>query len=268
MIATTLAVRAGFMRRATALVIDFLLLLSIMTFIGVPLAKLSGGAVRVQSALVQSIDCKKLDALPAGVALPDGFKPTSIASCTHSAFGSSYNWTIVAQQVTEQDVKIGGEEYTVSKKLSVSYPLSPYGLPADPIYLDEYALLAFAAYFILLEWMFGGTLGKRALGMRVQSLGGDRASLVQIVKRSAIRFGWLVLIPIGSKLLITYPDHLLEVVAGMAVLNLLVVAAIGINALRAMRKGELAWHDRWAATEVVRTGATRQTEPRVTGAAA
>lgn len=268
MIATTQAVRAGFMRRAVALVIDFLLLLSIVTVIGVPMAKLSGGAVRVQSALVQKTDCKKLDAMPAGIDLPSGFKPTAIASCTYSSFGSPYNWTVVAQQVVEQDVKMGDTEYTVSKKLSYTYPLSPYGLPTEPLYLDEYALVFFALYFIVFEWMFVGTFGKRILGMRVQSLGGERASLVQTIKRTAIRFGWLILIPIGTKLLETSPDRLVEIVVGLSAVNVIAFVALAINAIRSMRKGELAWHDRFAATEVVRTGAARQIEPQATGAAA
>lgn len=268
MIATTQAVRAGFMRRLSALAIDFLLLLSIVTVIGVPLAKLSGGAVRVESALVQSVDCKKLDKMPAGIDLPDGFKPTTIASCAYSSFGSPYNWTVVAQQVVEQDIKMGDTEYTVSKKLSYSYPLSPYGLPTDPLYLDKYALVFFALYFIVFEWMFGGTFGKRILGMRLQSLGGERASLVQTIKRTAVRFGWLILIPIGTKLLESSPDRLVEIVIGLAAVNLIVFVALAIDAIRSMRKSELTWHDRFAATEVVRTGATRRAEPRMTGAPA
>lgn len=268
MIATTQAVRAGFMRRAAAILIDLLLLLSIVTVIGVPLAKLSGGAVRVQNALVKNADCKTLATLPAGIQLPDGFKPTTIASCTYSSFGSPFNWTLVAQQIVEHDFKIGDTEYTASKKLSYTYPLSPYGLPTEPFYLDEYALVLFVLYFIVLEWMFGGTLGKRILGMRVQSLGGERAGLVQAIKRSVMRFGWLILVPIGTRLLETSPDRLVEILIGLAAVNLIAVAAILMDAVRAMRKGALAWHDRWAATEVVRTAAVRQAEPSMTGAAA
>lgn len=268
MIATTQAVRAGFMRRLSALFIDVLLLLSIMTVIGVPMAKLSGGAVRVQSALVKSIDCKKLDTMPAGIDLPSGFKPTSIESCTTSSFGTPFNWTLVAQQVVEEDVKMGGTEYTVSKKLSYSYPLSPYGLPTDPFYLDEYSIALFALYFIVFEWLFGRTLGKRLLGMRVQSLGGERVWLVQAIKRSVMRFGWLALVPIGSKLLESSPDQLVAILVGLAVVNLIAIVAILFNAMRAMGDGELPWHDRWAATEVVRTGANRPAETRVTGATA
>ena len=268
MIATTPAVRAGFMRRLSALAIDFLLLLSIVTVIGVPLAKLSGGAVRVESALIKSVDCKKLDAMPASIDLPDGFKPTAIVSCTSSSFGSPYNWTVVAQQVIEQDIKIGDTEYTVSKKLSYTYPLSPYGLPTEPLYLDKYALVFFALYFIACEWLAGGTLGKRVLGMRVQSLGGEHVWLVQAVKRTVIRFGWLILIPIGTKLLESSPDRLVEIIIGLAAIYFGLIAAIAINAIRAMRKSELPWHDRWAATEVVRTSSAAQVAPRVTGATA
>lgn len=268
MATTVTTIRAGFMRRAIALAIDFLLLLSIVTVIGVPLAKLSGGAVRVESALVQSVDCKKLDTMPAGIDLPDGFKPTTIASCTYSSFGSPYNWTVVAQQVTEQDIKMGDTEYTVSKKLSYTYPLNPYGLPTDPLYLDKYALVFFALYFIVCEWLAGGTLGKRVLGMRVQSLGGEPVWLVQAVKRTVIRFGWLILIPIGSKLLESSPDRLVEIIIGLAAVNLIVVVALAVNAIRTMRKGERPWHDRWAATEVVRAGSAQQAASRVSGATA
>ena len=245
--------RAGFGRRALALVIDILVILTLVTLTGVTLSKLSDGNIRVQSTLLKKADCKRLDTLPAGLDLPRGFKPTSITGCTYSFLSIPYHWAATAESVTQQDVTIGGAEYTTTKKLAYTYPLDPRGRPADPIEIDSYSFVLYGLYFILLEWLLGGTLAQRLLGMRVRSLGGRPASLVQVVKRFVPRFAWLLLVPAGQHLLQSYPDHMVAILQTFVGLNLAILAALVINAVRAMRKGELAWHDRWAGTEVVRT---------------
>ncbi len=250
--------RAGFTRRLAALVIDVIIVLTVVTLIGVTLSKLSGGFIRVQSTLIKSTDCKTLEAMPAGLELPQGFKPTSITACTYSFLSIPYNWTVKAEQITESDVSIGGTEFTTSKTLSYTYPLSPYGLPAEPVVIDEYSFLLYGLYFIALEWLLGGTLAQRMLGMRVRSVGGAPASLIQIVKRFVARFAWLALAPIGEKLLQSSPGHLVEIIVGLAVISMTVLLAVAVNAIWAMKKGELAWHDRWARTEVVRQNAISQ----------
>jgi len=55
------------------------------------------------------------------------------------------------------------------------------GLPALGLFA------ATAAYWILAEWLLGGTFGKLLLSLRVVSLDGRECSLVQSVKRNLLR---------------------------------------------------------------------------------
>jgi uncharacterized RDD family membrane protein YckC len=53
------------------------------------------------------------------------------------------------------------------------------------------------AYFILMEWLLGGTLGKLLLGIRVVRQDGEAASLLAVVVRNVLRIvdGFPYLIP-------------------------------------------------------------------------
>lgn len=246
-------VRANFWQRISALIVDGLIILTMVTLIGVTLSKITGGEIRVQSTIIKSPDCRTLDALPNGLELPRDFKPTSITACTYSFLSIPYNWDVTAKRGGQQDFKVGDTEYTASKKLSYTFPLTPSGIAAQPIEIDEYAFVLYGFYFIALEWLFGGTLAQRFFCMRVRSVSGGPASLIQIVKRFTIRFGWLLLIPIGQHLAYVLPDHMIAILVGLSASNLAIVLALVVNARRTMRKGELAWHDRWAQTEVVCT---------------
>src|SRR6266849_2919603 len=52
---------------------------------------------------------------------------------------------------------------------------------------QPWELLGTVAYFLLLELLFGGTLGKLGVGLRVASDDGTRASAIAVVKRNILR---------------------------------------------------------------------------------
>lgn len=51
-------------------------------------------------------------------------------------------------------------------------------------------LLVPFVYFVVLEWLGGATVGKALLGLRVRSVGLERAGLFAVVVRNTLRLAW------------------------------------------------------------------------------
>jgi uncharacterized RDD family membrane protein YckC len=127
-------------------------------------------------------------------------------------------------------------------------------LRAWPFQLTYYFVLPL--YLLVLEWRFGSTAGKRLLGIAVRSAGGGSLSFAQALKRVALRS---VPLTLSIVTLFLPPEH------NVVITELVVLAAAAVlivNVFVATGRGTLAWHDRWAGTEVIVRGPPLFFSPR------
>jgi uncharacterized RDD family membrane protein YckC len=242
--------RAGFWRRALAILIDLALIAFVATIAGVLLFGPTDGRVRIGGALIDVTRCSSVDPQQLVLANPPPFHITDARRCTKSFFGLVHDRTLQVEEVTRSG--------TITYRRGVTYPVDVDGRVVQVFYIDNLIFVLFVGYVLWLEWRFGQTLGKRIMRIRVQSLGGGPIDFAQALKRSAIRFlPWLLLL-----LLFVLPSmfgvNFFLAVASSAMIWILwlvvVVTALVyvVNFVQTTRRRALPWHDRWAATEVVR----------------
>lgn len=171
-----------FWRRAFALVIDSLIVSAVIAAVGITLSLSTDGRIRTRGFLSR-VECSKLDRSYPEITLPKGFKPTSVARCVRSFLGHSYDWFLFVQR----KVQSGAVMYITN----LTYPLDPSGAITRPIYLDSWFFILLAVSIFVQEWKEGETLGKHAVGLRVQSLGSGPQSGRQIATR-LLRFANVV----------------------------------------------------------------------------
>jgi uncharacterized RDD family membrane protein YckC len=242
--------RAGFWRRVLAISIDLALIALVATVAGVLLFGPTNGRVRIGGALIDVTRCSSVDPQQILLANPPLFHITNARRCTKSFFGLVHDRTLQIAEVTRSG--------TITYTRSMTYPVDVDGRVVQAFYIDSLILVLFVGYVLLLEWRFGQTLGKRIMHIRVQSLGGGPISFAQAVKRSVIRFlPWLLLLLL-LVLLSMFGANFLFAFASSATIWILwlvvVVTALlyVVNFVQTTRGRQLPWHDRWAATEVVR----------------
>ncbi len=246
--------RAGFWRRLVALGIDLLLVNLLVVVTGLALTGLTGGKVRIAgSTIVDAVDCT------ATGPVPRGFLDITL-NCRRSVLGLAHDWTL--EKMTRG--ADGQHDFRVET------PLDAQGNQVRAFYIDDLIPFVLAAYFLLLEWCFGTTPGKRITGVGVRSLGGGPMDLVQAGKRMLVRF--MVLVCAGDVSLLSFRTSFIDppsaeahrFVAGLTLsprtadlgmmsqaLNVLVVAYfVGFLVTTARRKRPL--HDWWAGMEAVR----------------
>src|SRR5262249_5531107 len=148
--------------------IDVVLMAFIVSIAGTVLFGLTDGRIRVNTALINYGNCSPAD--PQGLALPNPppFHITYAQRCTKRFFGFVHDRTLQVSEVTQSD----GGNYKVTYKRSVTYPVDADGRVVPAHYIDYMIYVLLVVYVLLLEWRFGRTLGKRIVGIRVQSLGG------------------------------------------------------------------------------------------------
>jgi uncharacterized RDD family membrane protein YckC len=242
--------RAGFWRRALAILIDLALITLIVTVAGVLLFGLTDGRVRISVALIDVTRCSNVDPQRLVLANPPPFHITDARRCTKSFLGLVHDRTLQVDEVTRSG--------TITYRRGMTYPVDADGRVVQASYIDTLIFVLFVGYVLWLEWRFGQTLGKRIMHIRVQSLGGGPIDFAQAVKRSVIRFlPWpVLLLPIvllsafGANVFFAFvPGAVLWILALVAIVAALIYA---VNFVQTTRRRELPWHDRWAATEVVR----------------
>ncbi len=246
--------RAGFWRRVIAFVLDLILICALIACIGVVLAGATDGKVRVANTLVDYATCTTGGPKPEDLQLPSDFKITAIRRCTHYVFGKAHDWSLGVFEVTRT-----GPNSTYTR--SVTVPVDPAGHVTEAFYLDYLTIFVLAAYWLLLEWQFGTTPGKRILGVRVRPLGGGPMSLAQSGRRTAIR-----MIPFVPAIVACIyqmavgPVRFVNAFLEQPAINLLVGGAIClvlllafvVNFIVTTRRRTLPWHDHGAGTEAVR----------------
>jgi uncharacterized RDD family membrane protein YckC len=242
--------RAGFWRRALAISIDLALIAFVATIAGVLLFGPTDGRVRISGALIDVTRCSSVDPQRLVLANPPPFHITDARRCTKSFFGLVHDRTLQVEEVTRSG--------TITYRRGVTYPVDADGRAVQVFYIDNLLYVLFVGYVLWLEWRFGQTVGKRIMHIRVQSLGGGPIDFAQAVKRSVIRFlPWLVLLLPIALLSMFGADVFFAFVPGAVLWILALVAIVAaliyvVNFVQTTRRRELPWHDRWAATEVVR----------------
>lgn len=231
--------QAGFWRRLFALAIDY----AVFVFAGILLFQATGGVLRVGDlAAVQNKACISS---VVRVERSSTVSQTTTETCERAVLGLVYDrWTEVSELTQSGDAAVTHTMRT---------PVDAAGRPVRAFYLDQVLMLLLVAYLGVAEWLFGTTLGKRVVGVRVRMQDGSRLRLGNACRR-LIRFvPALALIPAVATG--TAPASLegtaLTVMLSLDALSAILWVAILANFVIAIFNDDLPWHDRWAGTEVV-----------------
>ncbi len=254
------ASRAGSWARTVAIGIDVLLVNLFVALLGLALTETSGGRVRVASTVFNSVECTPSEAVPGGLALPDGFEAASARRCTWSVLGIVHDWKLV---VAEKPAS--GEGLDDVRQLTV--PTDRTWRPVSAFYVDDLTLMMLALYMIFLELRFGGTFGKYLVAIQVRSRGGSPLTLLGAGKRNLVKLIVLLALSpdfVASSIADPSPaaihvlnfklstSHDLAYLPGWLsdVLRLLALGFLVSVVVDTLRRRPLL-HDRWAGTEVV-----------------
>jgi uncharacterized RDD family membrane protein YckC len=245
-------IRARFWRRTLALLIDAVLVMTFVAFVGLFLFAPTGGRMRVESfPLVDFTACKiyRPSDPPAGIELPPGFKMTNFSVCAKHVFGTLHDLFL---RLTERS-----QSGTFVMVRTLDIPIDATGAPTTPFYVDYFGILVLAVYLVLCEWRFGSALGKRLLGLRIRSLDGNALTFNQASTRILVG-----MIPVYPSLIVMF----LQAAAGpiflytyfwyfiaLAILSGICFLVGLVSFIKSVRKSDLPWHDRAPETEVVRT---------------
>lgn len=266
--------RAGFWRRVSAFVLDILLIIVTVQIIGVWLAGVTDGKVRVSGTLVTATECTAGGTVPAELQLPGVFKVASVQRCTHSVFGIPYDWTLIAsnqEKPARTMVKaVGGSPPGAgtpvapgTAELYWTVPVDSTGRMTKPFYLDSLTLVLLVAYLFLCEWRFGATLGKRILGIGVRGLGGASMDATTAGRRILMRM--VPLLPGIAFATMIGPPSSPEQPFVQYLIGSMIISAVGVvliivfflNFIVTTSRRTLPWHDRFARTEAVRHAGAR-----------
>jgi uncharacterized RDD family membrane protein YckC len=238
--------RAGFWRRAAAFVLDLLLLNMLVAAIGLAATALTGGSVRVASAVDDVRRCGAWQPIPPELSVPSEFAGGDMRRCTRSVYGFDYDRTLVVREAASSYIA-----ETDRKQITIT--LDADGRPVRTFYIDSLTPLVLAVYLLLLERRYGATPGKWILGIEVVTLDGEPIDFWQAGKRAVIRA--LVVLCSGETqvgLRMTTAYVLSDLGLWSQIINLSALLYLIAFAI-ATSGGALSLHDRWAGTQVVLT---------------
>jgi uncharacterized RDD family membrane protein YckC len=250
------SLRAGLGQRALAIAIDLLVINLLIAVVGLAATGLTDARVRVANTVLNVVDCASRVPVSPGVTLPDGFEAAGARLCTRSVFGIVHDWTLVVSETAK-----AGEDARDRRQIAI--PADRAGRPVQAFYLDDVILVVLGAYLIILQWRFGTTLGKRIVGIRVQSLSGAPLTIFQAATRNSPTLIMLLaaVATEGSSSPILPETYLINVKLvtshGIADSGLwwdglkLIAFLYFISLVVAEARRRQPLHDQWAATEVV-----------------
>jgi uncharacterized RDD family membrane protein YckC len=240
------AQRPGFWRHAFAMLIDITVIGFVLGLAGLALFAPTDGRIRVRSLPIDFTSCSSQAPGAEKIALPSDFHPTNASRCTKSMFGYVYDRTLKLSEVTRSGMTTYSRDTT--------FPVDADGHPMKAFYLDELSVPLLAIYLLLLEWRFGRTLGKAATGVLIRSLDSGPLTVGQAFKRVLIR-----IIPFFPLALMLLPRLFGATTLQLGPLVLAAAACVGlglailVNFIRASRRSERPWHDKFAGTEAVQS---------------
>jgi uncharacterized RDD family membrane protein YckC len=241
---------AGFWIRVLAQLIDLCGWAFAASLVGLPLVYLAPGTFGLASAFPQSQACTDLSAPPPGIEPPSGLSPNLIRHCSKSFFGFPFRDEIAL--VEEREHGMLTESRVVTTRRSVTYVVGPDLRPVDVLDLDSILWLAYLAYVVIAQGLYGATLGKRLLRLRVVDRYGVRPGLSAAAIRNLVLNGpilvGLILYVLMGWISFGSLTLLLWLAAVLALCNLAIVVEVWLTA----RKGKPSLHDRIAGTRTVR----------------
>jgi uncharacterized RDD family membrane protein YckC len=238
--------RAGFWRRASALLLDGLIIGTVMA---VPLQIIVSVLYQSTNGRIQS-NSGAVYTLCSPVSIPGGLNPEPMKNATGVTECRAYflAWETartltVFREVGSANVQktewIGPFQFwkTTSSGVLQSYTLGPDGHQVAAVSYDWIVWILGLAYLVIAEWWFGQTLGKRALGLVVRATPLSTTNGIPL-HRALIRqlAPYLGLLPLWF-----WPLHIAAA--------LFAAAWIGLIALEAARKRDPI-HDSLAGTHV------------------
>jgi len=206
-------------------------------------------------------------ATPAELQLPVALNVVSVQRCTRSIFGIPYDWTLTVSDQKRPDVArmvtIGGPPPTVGPPTQgVTFhrtvPVDSTGGLTNVFYLDSLTVVLLAAYFLLCEWRFGATVGKRILDIRARAL--DRTPIDAATAGRRILVRMIPILPSMAFAMAIAPPSSLGQPMVHYLIGSMIVSGTGVvliivfflNFIVTTSRRTLPWHDRWARTEAVR----------------
>lgn len=242
--------RAGLRPRAVAFIVDVFTVSAIVSVVGLSLANMTSGNIRIREIIGGRIHCVAEEALPAGLKPHLNTRVDRLQRCTRELLGVPYDWSLTFRAKSQEIVD-------ASASAMITVPLSPLGRTTDALYLDSLVLLLFGVYAFIAEWRFGATFGKRILGIQVRSLTGAPIGPWRSAKRAMVRVA-----AIGPSTIVTasatgsttliwwlFEHPACKIIGG--VLIALWSVAFAANFVVATTGRALPWHDRWAGTEAI-----------------
>nr|WP_292773878.1 RDD family protein [Mesorhizobium sp.] len=247
--------RAGFWRRLAAFVIDAACVLLPLQILVAVLFALTGGYIQSNFGVTRT-NCTSLSALPAGLQTQIT-NPTHVQDCRTSLLGFDTSRVLVVSRVESGEVS--------TTTVSESFWLDAEGqLAVQAGYNVTWgALLALLAYFVVLEAIYGRTIGKTAMRIRAIRVASPEPRGVGWGRALARRFAWQIGgIPfILTQIPIVMAGNNLEAIASIlnspaysvaAIVSAIIMAAwLAWLAISMARKRDPVY-DRIAGTAVVR----------------
>ncbi|WP_144058584.1 RDD family protein [Bradyrhizobium oligotrophicum] len=234
--------RAGVWRRLGAVLIDMTAIAVVLQVCALVLFPLSHGHIQFADG-VYAISCRKLDAIPPGVAIPADLKPNRIVDCTNAVFGLPSARMLRVAQVTQ--------EGPFTKEIHIDSMLDAEGTPIKGLSLGLFLLPLLLAWRAMFD-INAGTPGRRICRSRLASADGSA------VTNAAVRRRYGLLILIASPALI-WPVvvSFLDIAAlpaslllGLTLASYCPLLIVGLAAWRQVYTRTDAWYDRFAATAV------------------
>lgn len=237
--------RELFWLRLMAAMVDVAAMIVVVHVAAVALYAASAGVLR-SSTLVNTAQCQPLRSMSArvlqGVAIPPTLHPVAAQLCAVSLAG--------LETARYETVMLQGQDGEVTHSLAFSRPVDRKGEPVAPVILDWVYPLAFILAMSLGEGLFGITLGKRLIGLRVAAAGGGRLGVGRALVRNLVIYGaWAIVLT--TPLIVALLRLQLSrsgYIAAVALFGALGWAPLFMLAQASPR----ALYDRWAGAEVVR----------------
>jgi hypothetical protein len=234
--------RAGVWPRLGALLIDMMAIAAILQACALILFPLSHGRVQFADG-IYAISCRKLDAIPPGVAVPADLKPNRIVDCTNSVFGLTSARMLRVAQVTQDG--------PFTKEFHVDSMLDADGTPIKGLSLGIFLL----PLLLVLRAMFdmaAGTPGRRICRHRLTSADGSAVTSAGARRR----YGLLLLIASPAliwPIVISFLDIAAlpaSLLLGLTLASYCPLLIVGLAAWRQVYTRTDTWYDRLARTAV------------------
>jgi uncharacterized RDD family membrane protein YckC len=241
---------AGFWRRLAAAIIDAMIIAVPIQILVVFLFSLTNGAIQFHNGITYK-DCShkiEITQLPHDLQPLPPQNPTSAFVCRTTLFGLTTAETLTVARVTKNG--------NVTHSETASYALGKDGLPRVAISLDGWAALLIFIYLVASETVFGKTLGKRFLGIRVVDHNAPTAVGIPIKKAiSRHLLIWAGALPMLFVILVFNPRSEINesIFPWLAVTGFVFMIWAVWNVVLAARKHDPIY-DRVSRTSVIRMG--------------